>query len=191
LPAFGPAAALCTCGQLVHRPWRSSGLAHAPSAILAAIRAWRSGAQREVLDVNRLDDAYRELQEADRLEGVLDAAYGAFVRMLSLIEAVQDRHDELFIAFVMAGGPAAQGRFALHSAPSLSSAASARQVVGSEPLSMASRDAANAIVRLSQLLTARLSAAGAAAREYDDQAACTEAARHARVLFGLLEGSPP
>jgi hypothetical protein len=66
-----------------------------------------------------MDATRQHLQEADGLAAVLDAAYGAFEGMLSVIYPVQDPASGLFAAFVMAAAAAADGRNALALAPSL------------------------------------------------------------------------
>lgn len=66
-----------------------------------------------------MDMAQQRLQEADGLAAVLDAAYGAFEGMLSVIHPAQDPASSLFAAFVMAAASAADGRNALALAPSL------------------------------------------------------------------------
>src|SRR5215468_6064950 len=66
-----------------------------------------------------MDTAQQRLQEADGLAAVLDAAYGAFEGMLSVIYPVQDPANGLFATFVMAAASAANGRNALALAPSL------------------------------------------------------------------------
>jgi len=60
-----------------------------------------------------MDTAQQRLLEADGLAAVLDAAYGAFEGMLSVIHPVQDPASGLFAAFVMAAASAADGRNAL------------------------------------------------------------------------------
>jgi hypothetical protein len=167
--------------------WRLRGFA----AILAASPACRSIPEGKVREMSQLEDAYRDLAEADGLAEVLDAGYGAFLAVLSVIQAHQDRHDDLFAAFVLAGGPASHGRFAIHAAPALSSAASARPIPDCGPRAVPSRDAADAIGRLGQLLVSKLTVAAAVAREPEDRRACTEAARHARALTSLFDGAPP
>ncbi len=58
-----------------------------------------------------MDTAQQRLLEADGLAAVLDAAYGAFEGMLSVIHPVQDPASGLFAAFVMAAASAADGRW--------------------------------------------------------------------------------
>ena len=137
------------------------------------------------------DHSYDEVARATGVTGLLDTAYTAFLAMLADIQVQQDRHGSLFEAFVIAGGSAAQGRFALVPAPSLPAAARARQIPPAVPAVPPEDDVAAAIARLSELLARRLGEAAALARHDADRQACAEAARHARALTARFDSGPP
>jgi hypothetical protein len=134
-----------------------------------------------------MDATQQHLHEADGLAAVLDAAYGAFEGMLSVIYPVQDPASGLFTAFVMAAASAANGRNALALAPSLPGrpllATPAKQQLWSgEP----PERVAEVVTTLSTLIAERLTQAAASAPDTDDQAACRNAAQSAHEICGML-----
>jgi hypothetical protein len=134
-----------------------------------------------------IDTTRQHLQEADVLAAVLDAAYGAFEGMLSVIYPVQDPASGLFAAFVMAAASAADGRNALSLAPSLpgppllSVPAEQQSWSGESP-----ERVAEAVAGLSSLVAERLAQAVASAPDVGDRDACQHAAQSAREICGLL-----
>jgi hypothetical protein len=124
-----------------------------------------------------MNTTQQHLQEADGLAAVLDAAYGAFERMLSVIYPVQDPASGLFAAFVMAAASAANGRNALALAPSLPSRPLAAVPAGQQPWSGEPPErVAEVVATLSHLIAERLTHAAASAPDASDQAACRNAA---------------
>jgi hypothetical protein len=134
-----------------------------------------------------MDATQQLLQEADSLAAVLDAAYGAFEGMLSVIYPVQDPASGLFTAFVMAAASAANGRNALALAPSLPgrpllATPAEQQLWSGEPPEYV----AEVVATLSTLIAERLTQAAASAPDTGDQAACRNAAQSAREICGML-----
>lgn len=134
-----------------------------------------------------MDTTQQRLQEADGLAAVLDAAYGAFEGMLSVIYPVQDPASGLFAAFVMAAASAADGRNALALAPSLpghplSTMPAELQLWSGEP----PERVAEVVAALSTVVAERLTQAAASAPDTGDQTACQNAAQSAREICGML-----
>lgn len=134
-----------------------------------------------------MDTTQQHLQEADSLAAVLDAAYGAFEGMLSVIYPVQDPASGLLAAFVMAAASAANGRNALALAPSLPgrpllAAPAEQQPWSGEP----PERVAEVVATLSTLIAERLMQVAASAPDTGDQAACQNAAQSAREICGML-----
>ena len=140
--------------------------------------------------MTRISAAQHRLQHASDLAAVLDAAYEAFERMLSVIHPVQDPASGLFAAFVMAAASAANGRNALALAPSLTGhplltvPAEQRPWPGEPP-----ERVAEVVAGLSQLVAGHLAQAAACAPDTGDRAACRHAAQSARDICGLLTSS--
>jgi hypothetical protein len=132
-----------------------------------------------------------QLRGATRLVGILDATYRAFMTMLPVLEDLQDRGGPGFAAFVMAGTQAANGRLALHPAPSLSAAARAARPTSADVRELATQPLAKAMADLGQLIADRLGAAAVEAVNPLDRLACIEVAQHAHDLSGYLGGAPP
>jgi hypothetical protein len=130
------------------------------------------------------------LASAAGLPAVLDAAYQAFLAMLPVIQDQQDRAGPEFAAFVLAGGSAAHGRFAISAAPSLPAMARAITCAPGSAPAMPGREAAVVLAEISELLIRRLSDVMPAAAGADHRA-CTEAVRHARSVSALLGGAAP
>ena len=107
-----------------------------------------------------MDTTRQHLQEADGLAAVLDAAYGAFEGMLSVIYPSQDPASGLFAAFVMAAASAANGRNALALAPSLPGRPLAAVPAGQQPWSGEPPErVAEVVATLSTLVAERLTQA--------------------------------
>jgi hypothetical protein len=141
--------------------------------------------------MTRINAAQQRLEQAGDLAAVLDAAYGAFEAMVSVIHLVQDPASGLFAAFMMAAASAANGRNALALAPSLPGhpliavPADQRPASGAPPGRVA-----EVVAGLSDLVAERLAQAAACAPEAGDRAACRHAAHSARDICGLLSGRP-
>jgi hypothetical protein len=127
------------------------------------------------------------LEQAAGLPAILDAAYDAFEGMLPVIEAGQDPGSAAFIAFVMSGASAANGRDAIAAAPSLPAGADGH-LVGT-PAVVSTEQAAAALVRLSRVLSGRLNAAVELSADVGDRTACAQAAHHAAAICALLGGA--
>jgi hypothetical protein len=139
-----------------------------------------------------IDAARARLDLAAALPAILDASYEAFQNMLPAIEDQQDPDGEAFVAFVMAGAAAANGRDALAAAPSLPPAVSgdlASAVAGSAH-GLPAEEAAAALAGLGQLLVRRLTGASDLSADIGDRIACAQAARHAASICSLLGGAP-
>jgi hypothetical protein len=138
-----------------------------------------------------MDTAQQHLQEADGLAAVLDAAYGAFEGMLSVIYPVQDPASGLFAAFVMAAASAANGRNALALAPSLPGHPLLAVPAEQQPWSGEPPErVAEVVAGLSHLVAERLTQAAASAPNAGDQTACQNAAQSARDIRGMLSTEP-
>ncbi len=146
--------------------------------------------------------ARARINAARRLPEVLSASYQAFEQLLATIREHEEQAGGLFAAFVLAAASAADGRDALISAPSLSlplpAALTLPTAVGdtvgpaSDPAGIASIDhIADALADLSQLIAATLADAASHALDPSDQAACTQAARCAEVMWSLLARPGP
>ena len=142
--------------------------------------------------MNDIAAARAQLEQANDLAGILDAAYDAFEGMLPVIYGQEDMAGGGFAAFVMSAASAANGRDAVVSAPSLPSAAPGRTPPAMrEPVTGVTEDEAAAVLAgLSQLLASRLADAATWAADAGDRAACAVAARHAGVIWSLLAGAP-
>jgi hypothetical protein len=146
---------------------------------------------QEASDMDPIEAARARLDQAAGLPAVLDAAYQAFEKMLPAIEDQEDPAGGAFVAFVMAGAAAANGRDAVAAAPSLPPAASgdlAGTAAGSArglPVEQAA-----ALAGLGQLLARRLTGASDLSADIGDRIACAQAARHAASICTLLGGAP-
>ena len=130
------------------------------------------------------------LQQASDLAAVLDAAYEAFERMLSVIQPFQDPASEWFTPFVMAAASAADGRDSLLFAPSLPNSPMSAVPAGPDtPTAQSSRDVARAVAGLSRLAVGQLARAAASARDGGDRSACQHAIRCAQDICELLSGT--
>jgi len=138
-----------------------------------------------------MDTAHQRLQEARGLADVLDAAYGAFEGMVSVIHPVQDPASGLFTAFVMAAASAANGRNALALAPSLPRHPLSGLHAGQQLRSGESPErVAEVVASLSHLVAERLTQAVASAPDTGDRDACRQAAQSAQDICGLLSSRP-
>lgn len=139
--------------------------------------------------MNSIEAARTRVEQAAGLPALLEASYAAFLTLIPVIERHQDPASRWFVPFVMAGPPAACGRFALLDAPSLPTSALAAGDTTAWP-GPAGQTAA-AVIRLAQALATRLDDAALVAGQAADRDACARAARHARDLCARLGGTPP
>ena len=141
--------------------------------------------------MNRITTDQERLRQATRLPEILDAAYGAFEHMLSVIRIREDPAGPWFAAFVMAAASAADGRDAIAFAPALPRYTLQAESDGQDRPPASAQAAAGALASLSELLAAQLESAAVAAVDPADQAACRNGARCARDVHSLLTGQAP
>lgn len=128
------------------------------------------------------------LNAAEDLEEILDAAGSAFAAML---EAIHDYHDgsgSFHAALVMATVPAADGRDAVVSAPSVSPEGALQAFEFTGDLEWSHRDIAAQITELATAAELRLLFAASIATDRLDAAACREGAADARQVREVLAG---
>ncbi len=131
-----------------------------------------------------------QVEQADGLPAVLDAACEAFQEMLSVIRAHEDPGSDWFTAFVMAGTCAANGRDVILFAPSLPPNRLHPPLADTMAPGQGSMETiAEVVASLSGLLAARLARVAGSAPDPRDGEACQRAARYARDMQGLLTGS--
>jgi hypothetical protein len=137
-----------------------------------------------------IDRARDQLEMAESVPGILDAAGAAFEDMLTVIECWEDPAHRMFITYVTAGMIAANGRDAVLRAPSLPVH---RPSAAGEELSHGetAEDDARELAALSTVIAGRLSDIAGAATELRDRLACEQAARSARNLHALFTGTDP
>src|SRR6185437_15203048 len=117
-----------------------------------------------------------QVEQAVGLSAVLEVSYCAFLILLPVIEQQQDPASPWFAQFVLAGPPAAGGRFALLDAPSLpSTPADFHDSAGAH---MPAGGAIAAVVGLSQVLATRLDTAALALPSTPGTCAPSSAERH-------------
>lgn len=133
-----------------------------------------------------LEAARERIAGAASLPEVLDASYRAFAVMLRVIQREQDRGGPLFAAFVMSGQPAASGRLALLTAPSLPASTPLSPDGDSGDPGVTGEHAAETVAWLSLILACRLDDQAASAGNAEDRDACVEAARHAWAVHARL-----
>jgi hypothetical protein len=138
-----------------------------------------------------IDTVHQQLREATGLTGILDATYRAFMTMLPIFEDLQNRGGPGFAAVVMAGTQAANGRLALHPAPSLSATARATLPAVAGISESETQPLAQALAELGRLINGRLAEAYTEAENPLDRLACIEAGWHAYDLSAYLGGAPP
>jgi hypothetical protein len=138
-----------------------------------------------------IDTFHKQLRKATGLTGILDASYRAFMAMLPVLEDLQNRGGPGFAAVVMAGTQAANGRFALDPAPSLSASARAARPAVAGISELAAQSLAQALADLGRLINGRLAEACTEAENPLDRLACIEAGWHAYDLSVYLGGAPP
>jgi hypothetical protein len=129
-----------------------------------------------------------QLETAEGVPGILDAASAAFEDMLTVIECWEDPDHRIFITYVTAGMIAANGRDAVLRAPSLPvhrPSAAVEQWSHGET----AEDDARELAALSTVIADRLSDAAGTAAELPDRLACEQAARSARNLHALFTGT--
>ena len=132
--------------------------------------------------------AQQQLEQAENLAEILDAAYGAFEEMLSVIRRYQDSGAPFYAALVMAAAGAADGRNALADAPSLPPAPGQGSREGAPAAAVSPLDTAVCLAELSKTVSSRLRQAGATANGAADQQACEDAARCADEVHALATG---
>lgn len=129
---------------------------------------------------------------ADGLAAVLDAAHDAFEDILSVVRAHEDPDGGMFVPLVMAAASAADGRAAITFAPSLPPHRLHPAAAGEQPHEPGPVPAiASRLAALSELLVARLTEVARSAPDPGDRVACTNAARSAQDIQGLLTASGP
>ena len=138
-----------------------------------------------------LNHAREQLETAVDLSAILDAAYACFMAMLPVIEHQQDPGNPLFVPFVLAGTSAANGRFALAAAPSLSSSTRALELAPCTGAAVLAGDAMLALGHLAEVLDRRLREAALTAADAADRQACAIAARHAANISARCGRTPP
>jgi hypothetical protein len=148
--------------------------------------------------VSGADGVREQLAGAEGVAAVLAAGYGAFEWMLAVLEGYEDPAGEMFAAFVMAGGAAADGRDAVAFAPSLPAVPPWPPARGgpdglgeAAEAGPGAQEAAAAVAGVCGLLAGRLQAGAAVAAVAGDRAACAEAARYATKVQWLLTGDGP
>jgi hypothetical protein len=145
----------------------------------------------EGTDMTLISRAREQLEAAQGLPGILDAAYAAFEDMLTVIEDREDPVQGLFITYATAGMIVANGRDAVLRAPSLP-ARRLNSAAGEEPHhGETAEDDARQLAALSTVIANRLSEVAGAAGELRDRIACEEAARSARNISALFTGAGP
>jgi hypothetical protein len=135
----------------------------------------------------------QRLHRAAGLPAILDAAYEAFEDVLLAIRAHEDPASGLFAAFMMAAASAADGRDAVGFAPSLPPyhGTDWPERDGRARAEESAESTADAVVRLSHLLMARLAEAWKSSSDPDDRAACADAICCAETIHHLLGRSGP
>jgi hypothetical protein len=126
---------------------------------------------------------------ADGVAGLLEAAWHALGLVIAVSGECQDRSAELYAAFSFASAVAAAGRLVLWAAPSLPRTCgweTGHEMAVAEDL----EDAADALARLADVLTTRLSSAGRDTEDPADRGACADAARQAGEICRLLARGP-
>jgi hypothetical protein len=134
------------------------------------------------------DAALERLNVAAGLPEILGAADTAFGAMMDAIYGYHDGGGAFYAALIMAAVPAADGRHAVISAPSLPALA-ADGKPRPEPYCRWSGSAvAAAVIGLADLTEIRLLQAVSMADDDRDAAACREAAASARQVREVLNG---
>jgi hypothetical protein len=143
--------------------------------------------------VTRIGVAQQDVEQAETMDVLLDAAYAAFEEIISALREHQDASGDAFAAFGFAAAAAADGRDALADSPSLPPSRRLHSKPGGFPGGM-DDPAGNlpaAVVCLADLMAARLSAAPGLATLPRDRSACLLAARLAAQVSDLLTGHGP
>ncbi len=138
-----------------------------------------------------MNDVQGHLELAADLPALLGVACEAFEALLVVIRRNDGADNAYFLPMVAAGAAAASGRDFLYAAPALPfrSSGSTRRI---RPPELASGQAAATwLAEVSEMLAARLSAAGASASSAADRQACWHAARCAGEIQALMRGGGP
>ena len=140
--------------------------------------------------MDQIGAARARLDQASDVPGILDAAYEAFEDMLPVIRDQEDPAGGAFVAFVLSGAFAANGRDAVAAAPSLPRVTTGQTASADDdpPGGASALEAATALAGLSGLLVCRLTDAAFWAADAADKAACAEGARQASRIWSLLGG---
>ena len=139
----------------------------------------------------RASRVQQRLHQAVNLAEILDAAYGAFAAMLSLIRGYQESGSPFYAALVMAAAVAVDGRDAVNGSPSLPLSSGNDKleepvVTCADPI-----EVATGLAALSEALASRLRAVAAMAANADDRQACEDGARYADEIHALATGKGP
>jgi hypothetical protein len=127
------------------------------------------------------------VRQARGLPTVLDAAYGGFEAILTVIGAYEDTTSSVLAPFLLAATQAANGRDALLFAPSLPPRSHRRHPAAGEERG-STGGIGSAVANLSRLLATQLTTTAATEAHGADRVACHDAARHATRIHDLLAG---
>jgi hypothetical protein len=135
--------------------------------------------------------ARQQIEGAESLAVLLDAAYAAFEEVMSAIYADEDRVGESFAGFAFASAAAAEGRDAVAGAPSLPRppVPERADAFGLSDPYYAREELAGVLAGLAGLLAARLGEAAGTAADPKDRVACQIAALQAQEVHVLLGGN--
>jgi hypothetical protein len=128
------------------------------------------------------------LNTAEELQEILDAAANAFAAMLEAIHGYHDGGGPFHAALIMAAVPAADGRDAVVSAPSVSPVGAANAFELTHDLGWSRCEVTEQITELATAAEHRLLYAASIATDRLDAAASREGAADARQVRELLAG---
>lgn len=137
--------------------------------------------------MTRKVDTRSRLGKAGSTADILDASYGAFMDMLSIVRRYEDGHGPFYAALVFAAAAAANGRDAILFAPSLPSRSLAGQT--ETIVSGGSEAVAAELALISEAVVGRLTAAAAVVKADGDRVACRDGVRYAREIHALVTGN--
>jgi hypothetical protein len=139
--------------------------------------------------VARTSDTRSRLRKAAGTAEILDAAYGAFTDMLSIIRRYEDGTGPFYAALVFAAAAAAGGRDAMLFAPSLP--LQSRHEIVETVVAGGSEAVAAELAVLSEAVIARLAVGAAAATADGDRVACRDGMRYSREIHALMTANWP
>jgi len=142
-----------------------------------------------VTGMDQISFMTKRVHDSASLPALLDAGFGAFEVIRAAARACEDRAPDLFAAFMLAAGSAAEGRNALLAATSLPRAADRPPLAEPMPPSHDVAQIADEITTLARLMYRRLLHAATIAAA-DDRAACQRAAQAAAEIDRLLSPDP-